>query len=59
VDKEPAIAEISFARKPAVGEFLKTQIFMPGSRYHWNNLLSHATGEGLTPKYFAEEFVGK
>jgi peptidyl-dipeptidase A len=32
VDKMPAIAEISFAGKPAVGEFLKTQIFMPGAR---------------------------
>lgn len=59
VEKQPAIAEISFAQKPAIGEFLKKQIFMPGASLHWNDLLKHSTGEGLTPKYFAEEFVGK
>ena len=59
VKKEPAIAEISFANKPEIGDFLKTRVFMPGSRLQWNDLLKYATGEGLTPKYFAEEFVGK
>jgi len=58
VEKLPAIAEISFAQKPAIGEFLKTQVFMPGASLHWSDLLKHATGEGLTPKYFAEEFTG-
>lgn len=59
VEKNPTIAEISFAEKPAIGEFLKTQVFMPGASLQWNALLKHATGEGLTPKYFAEEFVGE
>ena len=59
VEKLPGIEEISFAVKPAIGEFLKTQIFQPGASLHWNDLLKQATGEGLTPKYFAEEFVGK
>ena len=59
VEKLPAIAEISFANKPAIGNYLKTEIFMPGARLQWNDLLKYATGEGLTPKYFAEEFVGK
>ena len=59
VEKLPTIEEISFAGKPAIGEYLKTRIFMPGARLQWNDLLKYATGEGLTPKYFAEEFVGK
>jgi peptidyl-dipeptidase A len=59
VEKEPTIAEISFANKPEIGDFLKTRVFIPGSRLQWNDLLKYATGEGLTPKYFAEELVGK
>jgi peptidyl-dipeptidase A len=59
VEKLDAISEISFVEKAAIGEYLKTQIFVPGSSLHWNDLLKHATGEGLTPKYFAEEFVVK
>jgi len=49
--------EISFATKPDIGKFLKEKIFVPGSSYYWNDLLKNATGEGLTPKYFVEEFV--
>ncbi|MBU2636506.1 MAG: M2 family metallopeptidase [Bacteroidetes bacterium] len=49
--------EISFAAKPDIGKFLKEKIFVPGSSYYWNDLLKNATGEGLTPKYFVEEFV--
>ncbi len=59
VEKEPTITEISFAGKPTIGEFLKTQVFKPGASLEWNALLKHATGERLTPRYFAEEFVGK
>jgi peptidyl-dipeptidase A len=57
VVKQETFAEISFAAKPEIGKFLKEKIFFPGSSYFWNDLLKHATGEGLTPKYFVEEFV--
>jgi len=53
------ISEISFAGKPAIGEYLTTYIFRPGARLQWNDLLKQATGEELTPKYFAQEFVGQ
>lgn len=32
---------------------------MPGASYRWDDLIKHATGEALTPKYFVEEFVVK
>ncbi len=57
VAKQNAFTEISFADKPEIGDYLKQKIFMPGASYHWNDLLRRATGEGLTAKYFAEEFV--
>jgi len=52
-------AEISFAGKPKIGDYLKQKIFIPGTSYQCNDLLKHATGEGLTAKYFANEFVGE
>jgi peptidyl-dipeptidase A len=55
--KQETFSEISFAGKPQVGDFLKEHVFRPGASYQWNDLLIHATGEGLTAKYFAEEFV--
>ncbi len=39
-----------------VGEYLKNEIFIPGNRYYWSDLIEKATGEKLTPKYFIEEF---
>lgn len=48
--------EFSFAGQPAVGSYLKTKIFAPGMRLHWNDLLREATGEGLTARYFTEQF---
>jgi len=40
-----------------IGEYLKTNIFFPGARYHWAELIEKATGESLTPKYFIREFA--
>jgi peptidyl-dipeptidase A len=59
VMKQDAVSEISFAGKPEVGKFLTDKIFKPGASYQWNELLKRATGEELTPKYFAEEFLKK
>jgi peptidyl-dipeptidase A len=41
----------------AVGGFLRERIFAPGASLDWNELLVQATGEGLSPHYFVEEFV--
>ncbi len=36
---------------------MKEKIFMPGARYYWNDMIEKATGEKLTAKYYAEQFV--
>ena len=40
-----------------VGEYLKEKIFKPGARYYWNDLIEKATGEKLTAKYYARQFI--
>ena len=37
----------------AMGEYFKTNVFMPGARYQWNEMIEKATGEKLTAKYYA------
>jgi len=47
----------SFTGKPEVGTFLKDKVFAPGSKYFWNDMIEKATGEKLTAKYYAQQFV--
>ncbi len=48
---------VSFAGKKEVGEYLKKNIFEVGKRYYWDEMIKRATGENLTPKYYAKQFV--
>jgi peptidyl-dipeptidase A len=50
-------AEVSFYEKPVVGEYLITNVFEPAARWQWNDMIERATGEKLTPKYYAKQFV--
>ncbi|HEX2920179.1 MAG TPA: M2 family metallopeptidase [Bacteroidales bacterium] len=47
----------SFTGDPKVGDYLKEKVFYPGARYQWNEMIERATGEKLTAKYYAKEFV--
>jgi peptidyl-dipeptidase A len=47
----------SFVGDKAIGAYLKEKVFMPGSRYQWNDMIEKATGEKLTAKYYAKQFV--
>ena len=46
-----------FVGKTDVGDYLKHLFFSYGALYPWNELIKKATGEELTPKYYADEFV--
>jgi peptidyl-dipeptidase A len=39
-----------------IGEFLVKEIFHPGRKYEWEELIKKATQEPLTARYFAEQF---
>jgi peptidyl-dipeptidase A len=47
----------SFVGDKAAGTYLKEKVFMPGARYYWNDMIEKATGEKLTAKYYAKQFV--
>lgn len=53
----PDVRLESFANKKEVGTFLIDKIFKPGSIYHWSELIERATGEPLSARYYAKQFV--
>ncbi|HVN48260.1 MAG TPA: M2 family metallopeptidase, partial [Bacteroidota bacterium] len=55
--KQTDTKNVCFAGKPAIGDYLKKYVFNPGASLRWDELMKYATGEPLTAKYFAEEFV--
>ena len=50
---------VSFVNRPEVGNYLKEKVFKPGCYYQWNEMILRATGEKLTAKYYAKQFVEK
>jgi peptidyl-dipeptidase A len=42
---------------PAAGRFLVDELFQRGATADWDTTLEQVTGERLTARYFAEEFV--
>lgn len=47
----------SYAGNMEVGTFLKDNVFKVASKYYWNEMIEKATGEKLTAKYYARQFV--
>lgn len=47
----------SYKDRMEVGDYLKEKIFAPGRLYYWNDMIEKATGEKLTAKYYAQQFV--
>jgi peptidyl-dipeptidase A len=47
----------SFAGNKAIGDYFREKVFLPGARYYWNEMIERSTGEKLTAKYYAAQFV--
>lgn len=47
----------SFAGRAEVGAYLREKVFHPGNTRHWSEMIRSATGEPLTPKWYARQFV--
>lgn len=47
----------SFYNNKEVGKYLNEKVFAPGAKWHWNTMIEKATGEKLTAKYYAMQFV--
>lgn len=48
---------LSFANNKEVGKFLIENVFSIGAKYRWEEMVKRATGEPLTAKYYAMQFV--
>jgi peptidyl-dipeptidase A len=48
---------LSYVGDRRVGQYLRENVFGPGARYPWQEMIVRATGEPLTPKYFVQQFV--
>jgi len=55
--KQQELKSATYIGKKEVGEYLQEKIFKAGKRYPWNEMTEKATGERLTAKYFAQQFV--
>lgn len=56
--KTDDVKKQSFANQKAVGQYLIDKVFVPANKYYWDDMIEKATGEKLTAKYFARQFVG-
>jgi len=55
--KSDDINGASYYNNKEVGKFLMEKVFAPGAKYTWNEMIKRATGEELTAKYYAKQFV--
>jgi len=47
----------SFFGNKEAGNYLIEKVFMPGASLKWNDMIEKATGEKLTARYYADQFV--
>lgn len=47
----------TYANDPRIGAFFKSQVFAPGAKYSWAEMIERATGEPLSPDYFVKQFL--
>lgn len=49
---------LGFCGDPKIGAYFVDRVFHLGRKYPWNEMIEKATGEKLTPAYYAKQFVG-
>ncbi len=47
----------SYIGNKEIGNWMTKNVFNVGMKYEWNDMIERATGEKLTAKYFARQFV--
>ena len=57
VIKSKDIKNQSYANNKEVGKYFIEEVFTPGRKLYWNDMIKKATGEKLTAKYYAKQFV--
>jgi peptidyl-dipeptidase A len=54
--KTDDIKTMSWCNNPEIGKYFIENVFKPGMKYEWNDMIEKATGEKLTAKYYAKQF---
>jgi peptidyl-dipeptidase A len=49
--------DVSYVGQKQVGAFFRNEVFSLGAIYRWDAMITRATGEPLTAKYFVSQFV--
>jgi len=49
--------DLSFYGNAEVGKYFITNVFNPGAKYPWNEMIEKATGKPLTAVYYAKQYV--
>lgn len=49
----------NFVANPEIGKYFIENVFKPGKKLYWNDMIEKATGEKLTAKYYAKQFIDK
>jgi peptidyl-dipeptidase A len=57
ITKSDDIKNPSYVGNKEIGNYLMEKVFKPGRKYYWNDMIEKATGEKLTAKYYAKQFV--
>ena len=55
--KQTSEREPSLCNDVRIGRYFREQVFAPGAKYPWNEMIEQAAGEPLTPKYFVKQFI--
>ena len=55
--KSKDIMNQSYFGNKEIGKYLIENVFAPGRKFYWNDMIKKATGEELTAKYYAKQFV--
>lgn len=55
--KSKDIKNQSYANNKEVGKYFIDNVFAPGRKFYWNDMIQKATGEKLTAKHYAKQFV--
>lgn len=55
--KSDDIKNPSYVGNKEIGNYLLKNVFEPGRKFYWNEMIEKATGEKLTAKYYAKQFV--
>jgi peptidyl-dipeptidase A len=47
----------SYAEDPRIGAYFRDNVFGPGARFPWPEMVERATGEALNPQHFVKQFL--